>query len=300
MNIVIIGFGSIGNRHAKIIKKNFKFAKLFIVSRRKIHFKGAKRLKDLDDIKQVNPKYIIVATETSRHFSDLVYLEKNFKNLDILVEKPLFDKFKKIKIKKNKVYLGYNLRFHPKVLFLKDYVIKNKPIDVKFITNSYLPNWRKMNYKLSYSSKKNLGGGVLLDLSHELDLANWIFGEIKIKYCVVEKKSNLNVSAEDTCKLLGKVKKSNFFMDLSYYSKNEIRQIYVDTKKNSLLIDLKKNRLKINNKIKKNKVNSNPLENTYLDIHKSIIFKKKTNFLCSLSDGQKINKLIDKIKKYKR
>ncbi len=296
MNIVIIGFGSIGSRHAEIIKKNFKFAKLFIVSRRKIYFKGAKRLKDLEEIKKVNPKYIIVATETSRHFFNLAFLEKNFKNLNILVEKPLFNSFKKLKIKKNKVFIGYNLRFHPKILFLKKYIIKNKPIDVKFITNSYLPSWRKTNYELNYSSKKKLGGGVLLDLSHELDLATWIFGKIRIKHCIVEKNSNLNISAEDTCKLLGKIKNANFFMDLSYYSKNEIRQIYVDTKKNSLIIDLKKDTLQIDSNIKKIDSKLKNLEKTYLDMHKSIIYKKKMNVLCSFSEGQKINKLIDKIK----
>ena len=49
------------------------------------------------------------------------------------------------------------------------------------------------NYKLSYSSSKNKGGGALLDLSHELDYVQWLFGKIsKIEYAKVKKISNLN------------------------------------------------------------------------------------------------------------
>ncbi len=50
---------------------------------------------------------------------------------------------------------------------------------------SYLPDWRPgNNYKKSVSAKKDLGGGVLLELSHELDYIRWIFGEIKNIYAV--------------------------------------------------------------------------------------------------------------------
>ena len=41
---------------------------------------------------------------------------------------------------------------------------------------SFLPNWRNnINYKNSNSAKKKLGGGVALELSHEIDLANYLF-----------------------------------------------------------------------------------------------------------------------------
>jgi|TARA_B110001452_G_C15197501_1_gene415636 predicted dehydrogenase len=297
MKILIIGYGSIGKKHAEIIKKNFKFVELFILSRRKIKKKGLKFIHKKQDIRKINPSYVIISSETNKHFSDLKYLENNFKNINILVEKPLFEKKRKIQIKNNKVFIGYNLRLHPLIIFLKKYIKKNQPIDIKMITNTFLPNWRKRSYLTNYAMNKKMGGGVILDLSHEIDLASWLFGKIKINYLSYGKFSNLKVKTEDSLKLLGTIKKSNFFLDLSYFSKNEIRKIYLDTKNNSLIIDLKENTLRINSKIKKIISKKYKTDFTYLNLHKAIIFKKNLKNICTFNEGKEIINLIEKIKK---
>lgn len=297
MKVVIIGYGSIGKKHTTVIKRNFNFADLYVLSKRKIKIQGVKVLKKLEDIIKVKPNYVIVASETIKHYEHLKFLENNFKNIKILIEKPLFHKYRRIDIKKNKVFVGYNLRFNPAIIFLKEFLKKNYPIDIKFITNSFLPNWRKRNYKLNYSADKIRGGGVILDLSHEIDLALWLFGDINIKLSKFAKDSNLKINSEDNLKLFGKIKNSNFFLDLSYYSKNEVRTIFLDTIKKSILIDLKNNFIKIDNKIKKITTSKFHNENTYLDLHKAMIFNKKSKLLCTLSQGMKVLKLIERIKK---
>ena len=60
------------------------------------------------------------------HFSQLKILEKKIKNSYILVEKPLFEKKKFLNITQNKVFVGYNLRFHPVLIFLKKFLRKKK------------------------------------------------------------------------------------------------------------------------------------------------------------------------------
>ena len=297
MKILIIGYGSIAKRHFLIIKKNFKFAKLYILSRRKIKADNAIILKSREEIKKIKPDYVIIASETNKHYSDLIFLEKNLKNINILVEKPLFHKKKKINVKKNNIYVGYNLRFHPGVLFLRKLLIKNNPIDIKIITNSYLPNWRNDKYSSSYSANKKKGGGVILDLSHEVDLALWLFGEIKISFVRFGKQSNLKISSEDNLKLFGKIKNANFYLDLSYYSKNEIRNIYIDTNKNSLFLDLKNNLIKINN-TKKNFF-PDDINQSYLNMHEAIILKKNAKYLCKIDQGRKVLDVITRIKKFK-
>ena len=297
MKVLVIGYGSIARRHFLIIKKNFKSIKIHILSRRKIKVHGAIMLKNKEEIKKIKPDYIILASETSKHYPDLNFLEKNFKKIKILVEKPLFHKSIKMNVKKNNVFVGYNLRFHPGVIFLKKLLSKKKLIDIKIITNSYLPNWRTKKYTNSYSADKKKGGGVILDLSHEIDLALWLFGAVKIKHVKYGKQSNLKISAEDNLKLLGKINNANFYLDLSYYSKNEIRSISVDTNKDSFFLDLKSNLIKINNKVKKN-INYS-MNRTYLDMHKAIIYKKNTKYLCTFNQGKNILKLITKIKNFK-
>ena len=93
----------------------------------------------------------------------------------------MFNKFYKIKNNlKNRYYVGYNLRFHPVLIYLKQFLIRKKIFSINVISHSYLPNWRKINYRHSISANKKLGGGVLLELSHELDYLKWIFKNIKI------------------------------------------------------------------------------------------------------------------------
>ena len=99
---------------------------------------------------------------------------------------------------------------------------KNKIYDIQFITNSYLPNWRKnISYQNNYTASKSKGGGIILDLSHELDLIHLFFKKIKINYVSFGKKSNLKINTEDYMKLFGKAKKTQITLDLKYYSKNE-------------------------------------------------------------------------------
>ena len=100
----------------------------------------------------------------------------NLKNIKVLIEKPLFHKFYNINLRKNQYFIGYNMRFNPLIQKLKKLIKKNKIWNVNIICSSFLPNWRKQKYFKSYSAIKRKGGGVLLDLSHELDYTKFLFG----------------------------------------------------------------------------------------------------------------------------
>ena len=217
LRFVIIGYGSIGRKHAKILKK-LGVKKIFILSKQKKIFYT--RLATLKDIIDINPDYVIIACPTIRHYFYLSYLEKNLKKKIILVEKPLFEKHKILKIKNNKVLVGYNLRFHPILKHIKQ-IIKNKKIwFVSSSCTSYLPDWRKnRNYVYTSSANKASGGGVLLDLSHELDYLQWIFGSITPKYVKNLKLSNLKIDTDDYFFLYATNKKKTHF-NLMYTCEN--------------------------------------------------------------------------------
>ena len=93
--ILIIGYGSMGKKHAQILK-SMGAKNLFVYSKRKNI--QHKRIKNLNEVKKIDPHYIILSSNTSDHFAQLKFLEKNLKNKIILVEKPLFTKSKKINI----------------------------------------------------------------------------------------------------------------------------------------------------------------------------------------------------------
>ena len=177
-------------------------------------------------------------------------IEKKLKNTKVLIEKPLFDKFYNIRINKlnNQYFVGYNLRFHPVIKFLKKKIINKKIFSANILSHSYLPLWGKKNYTNSVSASKKLGGGVLLELSHELDYLKWIFKKINILSVFNKKLSNLKINTDDVLNVSGKINKKTFFnLNVNFFSRIETRSIKIDGKNFSIDANLIKNSIKISN-----------------------------------------------------
>ena len=295
--VLIIGYGSIGKRHAKILKKFNNVQKIYVYTKQKSE--GLDKIKNLNQIKKINPDYIIISSKTSEHYQHLKFLEKKLNKKTILVEKPLFNEYKKLEIKNNRVIVGYNLRFHPIIDFLKKYIERKNIYSVNISCESYLPKWRKnIVYSNSNSAKKKYGGGVLLELSHELDYLQWIFSSVKkINYSIVKKISNLKIDTEDFALIGGRTKITNFHVSLNFFSLYAQRKILVNGSNFSLEADLIKNTIKIieknKKKIKKFKIDNNY---TYVKQH-SLLLNNDFKNACNYSEGIKLIKLIKKIKK---
>lgn len=294
--VLIIGYGSVGQKHAKILKKlNCEIAVL--TKQKKIPFKI---IKDKKEVINYNPDYIIISNNTSNHIEYANFLEKNLKNKIILIEKPISNKYKKIKLKKNKYIVGYNLRFHPLIQFIKKKIIKKQNIHfISINVSSYLPEWRKnINYKDSNSAKKKFGGGLLLELSHELDYIKWIFGKIKLIYSYNKKISNLKIDTDDILILFGEInKKTKVIFNMNFFSRINKRDIQIEGKNFSLKADLIKNYIEIfgNKKKKKYSWKKYKVFNTYVEEHKKVLKKDLEDF-CTLEDSMNTLKMINQIR----
>ena len=295
MKILIAGYGSIGQKHYRILSKIKREKKIaFFSSQKKLKIS---HLKTYNQIISFNPDYIVVALRTSEHYGFVKFLEKKFKNKKILIEKPIFDKSYSIKLKNNYYFVGYNLRFHPIINFIKKK--KFKPIYVKVNCYSYLPNWRKnIPYYLSNSADKK-GGGVLLELSHEIDYLTWIFGDFEILFSLSKKISNLKIKSDDILILCLKSKKLGFILNLNinFFSRIEKREIQIDTKKDSYKFDLIKNSINYydGKKSKKIKQRKFRLDKTYHIQHQSILSKNNKR-ICSTKEALKTLKFLEKIR----
>ena len=73
----------------------------------------------------------------------------------------------------------------------------------RYRSRSILPDWRpQSDYRKGVSAIKKLGGGVLLELSHEIDYATWLFGNPISLFCSSRKLSNLDLDVEDYANLI--------------------------------------------------------------------------------------------------
>lgn len=296
LKILIIGYGSSGKRYAKIFKKYFNVSTISVVTRNPQC--DYKKFNKLTHIKKLKFDLALICSETYKHYSQLKFLEKNFKKKKIIVEKPLFSENKKLKIKNNKVFVGYNLRFDPMIDFVKKRLKNKKIVFSNFNCFSYLPNWRNgKEYFKSYSASKLKGGGVTRDLSHEIDLAHYIVNLKKIVFAANSKVSNLKINSDDTAFLLGKnSQKTIISVNLNFFYHQEVRQIFLNTKKESIFIDLINRVLIIKNTLNEKKIifKKNNVEQTYIDLIKDVIFNKKK--CCNFQEGIKINNYISKFK----
>lgn len=295
---VIIGLGSIGSRHAKILSsKNFP---LYIFSRNNSH--NYKKIIKINDIINIDPDYIVISNLTYDHLKTLKFIDKYFKEKKCLIEKPLFSIFNKNipKLKNNNYYIGYILRFHPFYREVKK-IIKydiQKIFHIEFNSSSYLPNWRtNIDYRKSSSSTKK-SGGVIHDYSHEIDFISSLFGFFNINFVKHSKLSNLKIKSKDFLYISGSLKKINIDISLNYFSREPYRILKIFLNDKNYIFDFINLKMYIykNNKIfhKNAKLGKDEL---YINQHKDILsLKPKTS--CSYKDGLKLNKFITKINNY--
>lgn len=104
------------------------------------------------------------------------------------------------------VQVGYNLRFHPGLRKLKELVeagTLGRLLWAQVEAGQYLPDWRPwQDYRQSYTARRELGGGILLDGSHELDSITWLLGQPVEVRCMAGKVSALEVDVEDCASVL--------------------------------------------------------------------------------------------------
>ena len=149
--------------------------------------------------------FAIITTPTFLHKEALNILL--IKNISVVIEKPIADTLdeldffaERIKSQHAFVYIACNLRFLPVLQFLKIYIETNRQAinEINVYARSYLPAWRPtIDYKKNYSANAEMGGGVHLDLFHELDYTSWIFGLPQQSHVVKRNVSSLEISAVD-------------------------------------------------------------------------------------------------------
>jgi predicted dehydrogenase len=297
LSALIIGHGSIGKRHAEILTEVDEISHVFVLSSQ--NDLSYDTIKSLEEIPPLHPDYVVIASPTAQHYTQLKFLEDYLDGSKILVEKPLFDKKKKLSIKHNKVFVGYNLRFNPMLNKIKEAIAGRRLWNIQIFCGSYLPDWRPgRNYRETSSAGKDAGGGVLLDLSHELDYVQWLAGPLELRYAVSEKVSDLEIDSDDLLLLSGKTEDgAHVHISLNYFTRKPIRYIIMDGEHISIQGNLITRQLSI---IKDNE----PLEfswpnlsrnNTYRAQHLAVLddgIKK----VCSFEEGLNIMRLIEDIR----
>ena len=292
MNVAVVGAGSIGSRHQRILKQLGHQVSVVSANSPDADFRSMS-----DALERESFDYVVIASQTSQHVTDLSALINNRFSGRVLIEKPLFEKLHTLEDNNfSFAAVGYNLRFHPAIVWLKDTLPKlGKLSSANFYVGQYLPTWRPdSDYRKSSSARDISGGGVLRDLSHELDLVQYLFGDWQQLTAVGGKFSDLEIATDDTFSILMTSTKCNAIsVQLNYIDRIKQRYITINGNNGTVSIDLISNTAKFSDLDVKFSVNA---DDTYVAQHLAVISNDSQN-TCSLSEALKVVETIQAIEK---
>lgn len=182
---LIIGAGSIGQRHISNLKK-IGINKITALRSNKGHFKqlpknfGVHEVFSWEEAINIKPDVAIISNPSSLHVEAALKISRHVKG--IFIEKPLSNSMthcnkliESLNAEKTTSFIGHNLMFHPIVKKIIEFINENdigEIINIQCQVGQWLPDWHPYeDYTQAYYARKDLGGGVALSLIHEIHLA---------------------------------------------------------------------------------------------------------------------------------
>ena len=251
MKVLFTGVGSIGSRHIRnlsslceqrgirltidVIRKSERTLMDDILS--KI------RHQIWDDVGLDNHYDVLFITdETSTHYENIM----KYRNIcdNMFIEKPIFDKidYNDAELKAletyHTCYVAAPMRFSRYYEQLKKHVETNNVYSARIIFSSYMPSWQQgRDYTKSFRCYNNRGGGVDIDLLHEVDYMVSLFGFPKQVHRVVGKFSHLQMDACDVATYIFEYSDKLVEVHLDYFGRKRIRKMELFTKQDTIVID---------------------------------------------------------------
>ena len=256
MKVLIIGLGSIALKHIKALQELYPSVVIYALRRKGEPPKRIKRVIevfDIDDIEIDTISFILISNPTAVHYQTIKEVIAYKKPL--LIEKPLFGALSKeannlvTEVEKREIptYVACNLRFLECIAKTKELLVGKRVNEVNVYCGSYLPDWRpNVDFRKVYSANKEMGGGVHIDLIHELDYVYWLFGAPIHTQSFFSNKSSLNITAYDYANYLWEYDDFSVSVVLNYYRRDSKRTLEILTDEGTYLVNLLKNTILYN------------------------------------------------------
>ena len=250
MDICIVGLGSIGTRHLYNLCH-------ILEERRTAYAVDALRSTDSpmtsETTRMIRREYFsyddlpdsydiaIISNPSSLHYNTLRQMAQ--KAHHVFVEKPVFDHagydLKELQLKEDSVYyVACPLRYHSVTSYLKPIADSEKIYSARVICSSYLPEWRSgIDYRKCYSAKKEMGGGVRIDLVHEWDYLWYLFGTPTCTNEMFGTFSSLEITSEDLAVYIANYPDKLVSIHLDYFGRFKKREIELYTEEDVIVGD---------------------------------------------------------------
>lgn len=266
MKVTVIGNGSIGCRHLRGLTSlskelNISEVRAFDTNperreRVSTEIPTAKVFESVDEA-VIGADIVFMCAPTSLHipiynhisqFGDYhMFFEKPLSHTIEGCEQMLVDQKRKGKI----TAVGYMLHHHPVLLETKSLLetdLFGRLLSVRAEAGMFLPFWHPWeDYRDFYMSWKSGGGGALLDISHEINYMQWLFGDIEEVQGYMGTISDLEITSDDLALAIMRFKSGIIGqLQLDLLQMEESRYCKIIGTKGVLVADLMKNTVKYN------------------------------------------------------
>lgn len=249
MRVCFVGIGSIGKRHIRNLKE-------ILGEQVEIHaYRHSMERVLSEDIAVLVDKEIFAQEEIQEKYDAVFVTNPTIMHFDTIkkwwdraghffVEKPLYDSlsYDDVMLDEDKIYVACPLRYSSVYQYVKGYLKDKKVISARAVSSSYLPDWRPgQDYRMVYSAKKELGGGVNIDLIHEWDYVTDLFGMPEYSVTYSGKYSSLDITSNDLSVAIVGYPDKLVEVHLDYFGRKAVRilELYLDDDK--VIVDYIKN-----------------------------------------------------------
>lgn len=261
LKVCFVGSGSIGTRHIKNLSKICRDRNIQLqadILRSTDHSLDAEIRNIISNIYRKTEELdlfydlIFITNPTYLHYQTIASL-KTYSRC-FFVEKPVFSNLEKslteLDLPSNNIYyVACPLRYTSILKAAKDFLKEHRPVSVRAVSSSYLPDWRPgTDYRKTYSAHSLQGGGVRIDLIHEWDYLIWLFGKPSSVRSFFGKYSDLEIDSEDLAVYIAQY--NDFLMEihLNYFGRIPERKLEVYTKNDFFVFDIIRNKIIKNGK----------------------------------------------------
>jgi predicted dehydrogenase len=287
MRAVVVGFGSIGERHARILGELGHDVAL--VTRRAA---PAAYATIADAVRAHRPEYVVIANETAAHLDAMRQLVDCGYQGAVLMEKPLFHASLPAPAHRFAAFfVAFNLRFHPLVQRLRAIGTRERIVCAVIYVGQHLATWRKRDYRQGYSADRDRGGGVLLDLSHEIDYVLWTLGGWRALTASGGRVGNLDATSDDAFSIVLRCGKCELVsIDMNYLHRPGKRTISLISERATYELDLQHGSITTDG----GPPEAVPMEldATYREQHLALL-EGRHDQLCTLEQAQDVMRAID-------
>ena len=215
MKFLIAGLGSIGRRHFRnLIELGEKDIVLLRTRKGTLpddELAGYPVETDLNQaLEKHKPDAVIAANPTSMHLD--VAIPAAEAGCHILLEKPVSHSLERLDVlqkaaekSESRILVGFQFRYHPALNKARELIQSNtlgRILTVHAHWGEYLPQWHPWeDYRQSYAARTDLGGGVIVTLTHPLDYLRYLHGEVESLWSFNGHVSPLEVGVEDVAEI---------------------------------------------------------------------------------------------------